>query len=78
MEKYDAALVDWRQTMRVNDYYSMHLILHRQRPRIMKATRLYTRAYLTRMKCRGETHCIDDLSKIEIVNFSPPPKLHSS
>jgi hypothetical protein len=44
----------------------------------MKATRLYTRAYLARIKCRGETQRIDDLSKIEIVDFSPPPKVHSS
>jgi len=44
----------------------------------MKATRLYTRAYLTRIKYREETNRADDLSKIEIVNFSRPPKIHSS
>ena len=69
---------EWRQTLRVNNYYSMYLILHRQRPGIMKATRLYTRAYLTRIKFRGDVQRVDDLSKIEIVDFSPPPKIHSS
>lgn len=44
----------------------------------MKATRLYTRAYLTRIKYRGEEQQADDLSKIEIVDFSKPPKMHSS
>jgi hypothetical protein len=44
----------------------------------MKATRLYTRAYLTRIKYRGDVQRVDDLSKIEVVDFSPPPKIHSS
>ena len=44
----------------------------------MKATRLYTRAYLTRIKFRGEVQSVDDLSKIEVVDFSQPAKIHSS
>ena len=38
----------------------------------MKATRLYTRVYLARSKDRRETEAIEDLSKIEIVNFALP------
>jgi hypothetical protein len=44
----------------------------------MKATRLYTRAYLTRIKFRGDVQRIDDLSKIEVVDFSRPVKFNSS
>lgn len=44
----------------------------------MKATRLYTRAYLTRIKWREKAQGEDDLSKIEVVDFSPPVKIHSS
>jgi hypothetical protein len=43
----------------------------------MKATRLYTRAYLTRIKYRDEVNRGDDLSKIEVVDFSPPSKILS-
>ena len=32
----------------------------------MKATRLYTRAYLTRIRYREEAARFDDLSKIEV------------
>ncbi len=38
----------------------------------MKATRLYTRVYLARSKYRREIEAIEDLSKIEIVNFVLP------
>jgi hypothetical protein len=38
----------------------------------MKATRLYTRVYLARTKDRREIGHLEDLSKIEIVNFTPP------
>jgi hypothetical protein len=38
----------------------------------MKATRLYTRVYLARTKDRREIGPLEDLSKIEIVNFTPP------
>ncbi len=44
----------------------------------MKATRLYTRAYLTRIKYREVAERVDDLSKIEVVDFSPPVRIHSS
>lgn len=43
----------------------------------MKATRLYTRAYLTRIKYRGEEHRLYDLSKIEVTEFSSPTKIHA-
>jgi len=36
----------------------------------MTATRLYTRVYLARSKVRREIEAIEDLSKIEIVNFA--------
>jgi hypothetical protein len=39
----------------------------------MKATRLYTRAYLARNKSRGPMSEADELAKI-MVNFSPPVK----
>jgi hypothetical protein len=38
----------------------------------MKATRLYMRVYLARTKDRREIGQFEDLSKIEIVNFTPP------
>jgi len=38
----------------------------------MKATRLYTRVYLARSKDRREIESIEDLSKIEIVDFVLP------
>jgi len=44
----------------------------------MKATRLYTRAYLTQIKGREDKQRTDDLSKIEIVEFSLPPRAHFS
>jgi hypothetical protein len=39
----------------------------------MKAARLYTRAYLTRIRSREEVARMDDLSKIEIT-FDRPIK----
>jgi len=50
----------------------MLLILRQQRPEIMKAARLYTRVYLARSKDRREIGPLEDLSKIEIVNFTVP------
>ncbi|MGQ4911249.1 MAG: hypothetical protein ACP6KW_03690 [Candidatus Thorarchaeota archaeon] len=36
----------------------------------MKATRLYTRALLTRTKYGKEVNSFEDLSKIEVVDYS--------
>jgi len=40
----------------------------------MKATRLYTRVYLSRIRSRGENNQVDDMSQIE-VKFENPPKI---
>jgi len=50
----------------------MDLILQGQRPRNMKATRLYTRVLLARSKDRREIDAVEDLSKIKIESFSAP------